>query len=86
MACRKKFDDVNGWIVLDKPREDVHPGGGVAEAALLHRQQVRPRRHPRPSFRLGHAADRLSARRPRRCPFVMDGTKVYRFTVRWALW
>ena len=62
-------------------RHDLDPGGRRDQAAVLV-QARRPRRHAR-SARLGLPADR-ARRGDQDRSFVMDGRKIYRFTVRWG--
>ena len=82
MARRKKFDDVNGWIVLDKPIE-VTSTQAVARLKRLfnankcgHAGTLDPLASGMLPIAFGEATKTVS--------FVMDGTKVYRFTVRWG--
>jgi len=82
MARRKKFDDVHGWIVLDKPV-------GVTSTQAVGR--LKRMFH---ANKCGHAGtlDPLASgllpiafgEATKTVSFVMDGTKIYRFTVRWG--
>ncbi|TBW36424.1 tRNA pseudouridine(55) synthase TruB [Siculibacillus lacustris] len=83
MARRKKFDDVHGWIVLDKP------------VGLTSTQAVSRLKRLFHANKCGHAGtlDPLASgllpiafgEATKTVSFVMDGTKIYRFTVRWGL-
>ena len=82
MARKKKFDDVNGWIVLDKP-VGVTSTQAVARLKRLfhankcgHAGTLDPLASGMLPIAFGEATKTVS--------FVMDGTKVYRFTVRWG--
>ena len=82
MARRKKFDDVHGWIVLDKP-VGVTSTQAVARLKRLfhankcgHAGTLDPLASGLLPIAFGEATKTVS--------FVMDGTKVYRFTVRWG--
>jgi len=82
MARRKKFDDVNGWIVLDKPREVTSTQAVARLKRLFHANKcghagtLDPLASGMLPIAFGEATKTVS--------FVMDGTKVYRFTVRWG--
>ncbi len=83
MARRKKFDDVHGWVVLDKPLE-VTSTQAVARLKKLahankcgHAGTLDPLATGMLPIALGEATKTVS--------FVMDGTKIYRFTVRWGI-
>jgi len=82
MARKKKFDDVHGWIVLDKP-VGVTSTQAVARLKRLfhankcgHAGTLDPLASGMLPIAFGEATKTVS--------FVMDGTKVYRFTVRWG--
>ncbi len=82
MARRKKFDDVHGWIVLDKP-VGVTSTQAVSRLKRLfhankcgHAGTLDPLASGLLPIAFGEATKTVS--------FVMDGTKVYRFTVRWG--
>ena len=82
MARKKKFDDVNGWIVLDKP-VGVTSTQAVSRLKRLfhankcgHAGTLDPLASGMLPIAFGEATKTVS--------FVMDGTKVYRFTVRWG--
>jgi tRNA pseudouridine55 synthase len=82
MARRKKFDDVHGWVVLDKP------------VGLTSTQAVSRVKRLFNANKCGHAGtlDPLASgllplafgEATKTVAFVMDGTKIYRFTVRWG--
>lgn len=82
MARRRKGDDVNGWIVLDKP------------VGLTSTQAVGRVRRLFNARKAGHAGtlDPLACgllpialgEATKTVALVMDGTKLYRFTVRWG--
>ncbi len=82
MARRKKFDDIHGWIVLDKPV-------GVTSTQAVSR--LKRMFH---ANKCGHAGtlDPLASgllpiafgEATKTVSFVMDGTKIYRFVVRWG--
>lgn len=83
MARRKKFDDVHGWVVLDKPLE-VTSTQAVARLKKLahankcgHAGTLDPLATGMLPIAFGEATKTVS--------FVMDGTKIYRFTVRWGI-
>lgn len=82
MARRKKFDDVNGWIVLDKPLEVTSTQAVARLKRLFHANKcghagtLDPLATGMLPIAFGEATKTVS--------FVMDGTKVYRFTVRWG--
>lgn len=82
MARRKKFDDVHGWIVLDKP-VGVTSTQAVGRLKRLfhankcgHAGTLDPLASGLLPIAFGEATKTVS--------FVMDGTKIYRFTVRWG--
>lgn len=82
MARKKKFDDVHGWIVLDKP-VGVTSTQAVSRLKRLfhankcgHAGTLDPLASGMLPIAFGEATKTVS--------FVMDGTKVYRFTVRWG--
>ncbi len=82
MARKKKFDDVHGWIVLDKP-VGVTSTQAVSRLKRLfnankcgHAGTLDPLASGMLPLAFGEATKTVS--------FVMDGTKVYRFTVRWG--
>jgi tRNA pseudouridine55 synthase len=82
MARRKKFDDVHGWVVLDKP------------VGLTSTQAVSRLKRLFHANKCGHAGtlDPLASgllpiafgEATKTVSFVMDGAKIYRFTVRWG--
>ena len=82
MARKKKFDDVNGWLILDKP-VGMTSTQAVARVKRLmnankagHAGTLDPLASGLLPIALGEATKTVS--------FVMDGRKVYRFTVRWG--
>ncbi|MCE1235276.1 MAG: tRNA pseudouridine(55) synthase TruB [Hyphomicrobiales bacterium] len=82
MARRKKFDDVHGWIVLDKPVEVTSTQAVARLKKLFHANKcghagtLDPLASGMLPIAFGEATKTVS--------FVMDGAKVYRFTVRWG--
>ena len=80
---KRKGDKVDGWVVLDKPLGlGSTPAVGKVRR-LFGAAEGRPRRHARSAGDAACCRSR-SARRPRPCPFVMDGRKEYRFTLRFG--
>lgn len=82
MARKKKFDDVNGWLILDKP-VGMTSTQAVARVKRLmnankagHAGTLDPLASGLLPVALGEATKTVS--------FVMDGRKIYRFTVRWG--
>ena len=79
---KRKKRDVNGWLVLDKPVGMTSTHAVSVVKRLFHAR------------RAGHAGtlDPLASgllpialgEATKTVPFVMDGRKVYRFTVRWG--
>lgn len=82
MARRKKFDDVHGWIVLDKPIETTSTQAVARLKKLFHANKcghagtLDPLASGMLPIAFGEATKTVS--------FVMDGTKIYRFTVGWG--
>ncbi|MDK9695900.1 MAG: tRNA pseudouridine(55) synthase TruB [Siculibacillus sp.] len=82
MARKKKFDDVHGWIVLDKPVGLTSTQAVARLKRLFHANKcghagtLDPLASGMLPIAFGEATKTVS--------FVMDGTKVYRFTVRWG--
>ncbi len=82
MARRKKFDDVHGWLVLDKPIEMTSTQAVARLKKLAHANKcghagtLDPLASGMLPIAFGEATKTVS--------FVMDGTKIYRFTVRWG--
>ena len=82
-APRPKKQDVHGWVVLDKP-----VGMTSTHAVSVVKRALRARK-------AGHAGtlDPLASgilpialgEATKTVPFVMDGRKAYRFTVRWGI-
>ncbi len=83
MARRKKFDDVNGWLVLDKPVGMTSTQAVARVKRLMHANKaghagtLDPLASGLLPIALGEATKTVS--------FVMDGRKIYRFTVRWGV-
>jgi tRNA pseudouridine55 synthase len=79
---RREKRDVHGWIVLDKPvgMTSTHAVSAVRRLFLARRAGHAGTLDPLASgclpIALGEATKTV--------PFVMDGRKVYRFTVRWG--
>jgi tRNA pseudouridine55 synthase len=79
---KRKKRDVNGWLVLDKPVGMTSTHAVSVVKRLFHAR------------RAGHAGtlDPLASgllpialgEATKTVPFVMDGRKIYRFTVRWG--
>lgn len=82
MARRKKFDDVNGWLILDKPVDMTSTQAVARVKRLMHANKaghagtLDPLASGLLPIALGEATKTVS--------FVMDGRKIYRFTVRWG--
>ena len=82
MARRKKGDPIHGWLVLDKPQGMTSTSAVTAVKRLLN------------AAKAGHAGtlDPLASgvlpiafgEATKTVPFVVDGAKCYRFTVRWG--
>ncbi|MBT9291625.1 tRNA pseudouridine(55) synthase TruB [Prosthecodimorpha staleyi] len=83
MARRKKFDDVNGWLVLDKPVGMTSTQAVARVKRIMHANKaghagtLDPLASGLLPVALGEATKTVS--------FVMDGRKVYRFVVRWGI-
>lgn len=82
MARKKKHDDVNGWLVLDKP-VGMTSTQAVARIKRLmnankagHAGTLDPLASGLLPIALGEATKTVS--------YIMDGRKVYRFVVRWG--
>ncbi|MDR3374979.1 MAG: tRNA pseudouridine(55) synthase TruB [Ancalomicrobiaceae bacterium] len=82
MSRKKKFDDVNGWLVFDKP-VGMTSTQAVARVKRLmnankagHAGTLDPLASGLLPIALGEATKTVS--------FVMDGRKLYRFAVRWG--
>ena len=82
MGRRKKGRDVSGWLVLDKP-EGLGSTKAVGRVRWLfdarkagHAGTLDPMATGILPIAFGHATKTV--------PFVTDGTKGYRFTVRWG--
>ncbi|MDR3494936.1 MAG: tRNA pseudouridine(55) synthase TruB [Ancalomicrobiaceae bacterium] len=82
MSRKKKFDDVNGWLALDKP-VGMTSTQAVARVKRLmnankagHAGTLDPLASGLLPIALGEATKTVS--------FVMDGRKIYRFAVRWG--
>src|SRR6195256_6844492 len=83
MSRRKTGDKVDGWVILDKPL-----GLGSTPAVSRVRRLFGARK-------AGHAGtlDPLASgvlpialgEATKTVPFIMDGRKIYRFTVRWGV-
>jgi tRNA pseudouridine55 synthase len=83
MSRRKRGRDVHGWVVLDKPQ------------GMTSTQAVSAVRRLFDARKAGHAGtlDPLATgclpialgEATKTVPFVMDGEKAYRFTVRWGV-
>ena len=83
MARRAKGEDVSGWVILDKP-------SGMTSTRAVSRL-----RRAFNARKAGHAGtlDPLATgllpvalgEATKTVPFVMDGAKTYRFTVRWGI-
>src|SRR6266849_5772391 len=79
---RREKRDVHGWIVLDKPvgMTSTHAVGAIKRLFLAKRVGHAGTLDPLASgclpIALGEATKTV--------PFVMDGRKLYRFTVRWG--
>lgn len=83
MQKRMERRDVHGWIVLDKALNETSTGAVGAIKRIFRAKKV------------GHAGtlDPLATgilpialgEATKTVPFVMDGRKVYRFTVRWGI-
>jgi tRNA pseudouridine55 synthase len=82
LARRKKFDDVNGWLVLDKPIGMTSTQAVARVKRLMHANKaghagtLDPLASGLLPIALGEATKTVS--------FIMDGRKIYRFTVRWG--
>jgi len=82
MARRKKGDRVNGWIILDKRLTMTSTQAVGAVRRLFNAQKaghggtLDPLATGLLPIALGEATKTV--------PFIMDSTKVYRFTVKWG--
>jgi tRNA pseudouridine 55 synthase len=82
MARKQKKNDVHGWVVLDKPfgMTSTQAVGAVKRivgtSKAGHAGTLDPLASGMLPIALGEATKTV--------PFVMDGEKVYRFTVRWG--
>jgi tRNA pseudouridine55 synthase len=83
MGRRKKGEDVNGWLVLDKP-EDLTSTDAVAQVRRLfnankagHAGTLDPLASGVLPIALGEATKTV--------PWLMEADKTYRFTVRWGV-
>ncbi|SON58218.1 tRNA pseudouridine synthase B [Hartmannibacter diazotrophicus] len=82
MARKQKKNDVHGWVVLDKPFGMTSTQAVGAVKRLVgtskagHAGTLDPLASGMLPIALGEATKTV--------PFVMDGEKVYRFTVRWG--
>jgi tRNA pseudouridine55 synthase len=83
MARRRAGEDVNGWVILDKPV------GMTSTQAVARVKRVF---HARKAGHAGTLDPLASGLLPvalgeatKTVPFVMDGVKTYRFTVRWGI-
>ena len=82
MARTKKGQAINGWVILDKPKGMTSTTAVAAVKRRLDAQKA------------GHAGtlDPLATgilpialgEATKTVPFVVDGTKVYRFSIRWG--
>ncbi|KPL52667.1 tRNA pseudouridine(55) synthase TruB [Prosthecomicrobium hirschii] len=83
MARRKKFDDVNGWLVLDKPVGMTSTQAVARVKRIMHANKaghagtLDPLASGLLPVALGEATKTVS--------FVMDGRKIYRFVVQWGI-
>src|SRR5215469_14738601 len=81
-AVKAPKRDVHGWIVLDKPvgMTSTHAVGAIKRLFLCksagHAGTLDPLASGCLPIALGEATKTV--------PFVMDGRKAYRFTVRWG--
>jgi len=83
MGRRKKGEDIDGWVVLDKP-EDVTSTDAVTRVRRLYNAN-----------KAGHAGtlDPLASgilpialgEATKTVPWLMEAEKVYRFTIRWGV-
>lgn len=82
MARRRKGDAVHGWILLDKPQGMTSTQAVSRVRRLFNAQKaghggtLDPLATGMLPIALGEATKTV--------PYVVDGTKVYRFTVRWG--
>ena len=80
--ARKKGRDISGWLVVDKP---TGPGSTQVVAAVRRALGAKKAGH---AGTLDPAASGLLAvalgEATKTVPFVTDGEKLYRFTVRWG--
>jgi tRNA pseudouridine55 synthase len=83
MARRKKGEDISGWVLLDKPQ-------GLTSTRAVSR--VRRAFNARKAGHAGTLDPLASGLLPialgeatKTVPFLMDGAKTYRFTVRWGV-
>src|SRR6476661_6829207 len=79
---KRKKRDVNGWLVLDKPvgMTSTHAVSVVKRLLQAKRAGHAGTLDPLASGLLPIALGEAT----KTVPFVMDGRKVYRFTVRWG--
>jgi tRNA pseudouridine55 synthase len=83
MARRKKGNPVHGWVVLDKPRgmTSTQAVGAVRRLFMAqkagHAGTLDPLATGVLPIALGEATKTV--------PFAVDGSKVYRFSVRWGV-
>jgi tRNA pseudouridine55 synthase len=83
VARRKKFDDVNGWLVLDKPVGMTSTQAVARVKRIMHANKaghagtLDPLASGLLPVALGEATKTVS--------FVMDGRKIYRFVVQWGI-
>jgi tRNA pseudouridine55 synthase len=83
MARRKKGDPVDGWVLLDKPVEMTSTQAVSAVRRIFnarkagHAGTLDPLATGLLPIALGEATKTV--------PFAQDGTKTYRFTIRWGV-
>ena len=83
MARRKKGDPVDGWVLLDKPVEMTSTQAVSAVRRIFnarkagHAGTLDPLATGLLPIALGEATKTV--------PFAQDGTKTYRFTIRWGI-
>lgn len=83
MARRKKGDPVDGWVLLDKPAEMTSTQAVSAVRRIFnarkagHAGTLDPLATGLLPIALGEATKTV--------PFAQDGTKTYRFTIRWGV-
>src|SRR5690606_22392218 len=82
MARKRKGDPVNGWILLDKPQGLTSTQAVSRVRRLFNAQKaghggtLDPLATGMLPIALGEATKTV--------PYIVDGTKIYRFTVRWG--